>query len=192
MENKSTTTQVSRDKIEQNIKELLYFLGEDPDREGLKETPKRFLKMMEELTAGIKLTNKEIAKMYNKTFEENIGNSDLIVIKDMPNFSFCEHHIALIYNLKISVAYMPKNKIIGLSKIARIVDIVCKRLQVQERIGADISEIIKLITESDDIAIKITANHSCMTARGVRSEGATTTTHLTGLFKSRGINDIFA
>lgn len=139
-------------KIEEHIRGILIALGEDPDREGLKETPKRVANMFAEVFKGIKYSNKEIAKMFDKTFEDGLTieteSKDMVIVKDIDIISHCEHHLALMYNMKVAVAYIPNGKIIGLSKIARIADMVGRRLQLQERIGSDIAEIMQIITES--------------------------------------------
>ena len=174
-------------KIEKNIREILIALGANPDSEGLKETPKRVAKMYEEVFEGMNYTNDQIAEMFNKTFSEDIkttSSKDMVIVKDIDAFSYCEHHMALMYNMKIDVAYIPNGKVIGLSKIARIVDMVTKRLQLQERIGTDILDIMKKITESQDIAVIIRANHSCMTARGIKNTNSRTYTQtLSGKFE---------
>ena len=146
----------------------------NPDREGLVETPKRVAKMYTEIFEGQKYTNDDLVKMYNKCF--TCDANDLVVEKDIPCFSYCEHHMALMYNLKISIAYIPNGKVIGLSKMARVADLVCKRLQLQERIGEEIAEIVEKITESDAIIVMIHGEHSCMTSRGIKKPGALTTT----------------
>lgn len=162
--------------IEEHIRGILIALGDDPDREGLKETPQRVARMYEEVFEGMNYTNHEIAEMFNKTFEENLNehNQDIVFVKDIDAFSYCEHHMALMYDMKISVAYIPNGKVIGLSKIARICDMVTKRLQLQERIGSDIADIISEVTGSEDVAVFIEAKHSCMSARGIRNTGAKT------------------
>lgn len=175
--------------IEEHIKGILVALGDNPDREGLKDTPKRVAKMYEEVFEGMNYTNREIADMFNKTFEETMdfdkGGSDMVVVRDIEVFSYCEHHLALMYDMKVTVAYIPKKKVIGLSKIARIADMAAKRLQLQERIGSDIAEIIQMVTDSDDVAVLIEANHSCMTARGIKKSGAKTySTTLRGRFEN--------
>lgn len=175
--------------IEEHIRGILVALGDNPDREGLKDTPKRVAKMYEEVFEGMNYSNKEIADMFGKTFEEGMDfeqrHQDMVVVKDIEVFSYCEHHLALMYDMKVTVAYFPKKKVIGLSKIARIADMVAKRLQLQERIGAEIAEIIADITESEDIAVLIEANHSCMTARGIKNASAKTfTTTLRGRFET--------
>ena len=146
--------------IEYHIAGILKALGDNPEREGLIDTPKRVAKMYEEVFEGMNYTNEEIADMFNKTFaldrleeeSENVecksqnGNSDMVVVKDIDIFSYCEHHLALMYDMKVTVAYIPKGRVIGLSKIARIADMVSKRLQLQERIGSDIADIMQMVT----------------------------------------------
>lgn len=170
--------------IEEHIRGILEALGEDPDREGLKETPQRVARMYTEVFEGMNYTNEEIAEMYGKTFEVATEHEDMVLVKDIEVFSYCEHHMALMYDMKVSVAYLPKERVIGLSKIARIADMVAKRLQLQERIGTDIAEIIQMATGSEDVAVLISANHSCMTARGIKKPSAkTVTTTLRGRFE---------
>jgi len=107
----------------------------------------------------------------------------MVIVKDIDIFSHCEHHIALMYDMKVTVAYIPNGKVIGLSKIARVADMAAKRLQLQERLGADIAEIISLATGSKDVIVVIEGEHSCMTARGIKSKGAKTrTAAIRGLF----------
>lgn len=180
---------INKEKIEEHIRGILLALGENPDREGLKETPKRVANMYEEVFEGINYTNDQIADMFNKTFEEDINcsehNQDIVVMKDIEIFSHCEHHLALMYNMKVSVAYIPKEKVIGLSKIARVADMVGKRLQLQERIGKDIAEIIEKITGTEDVAVIIEGEHGCMTMRGIKKTNAkTVTTTLRGKFNT--------
>lgn len=174
--------------IQEHVRGIIEALGEDPDREGLRDTPRRVAKMYSEVFEGIQFTNAEIADMFNKTFEEGLEsvgeNQDLVVVKDIDIFSYCEHHMALMYDMKVTVAYVPRDRIIGLSKIARIADMVSKRLQLQERIGSDIAEIMEMITGSPDVAVLISGSHSCMSARGIKkSDAKTYTTTLRGRFK---------
>lgn len=180
---------IDKKAIEEHIRGILIALGDNPDREGLIDTPARVARMYEEVFEGMNYTNQEIAELFNKTFEDDLDtkthSQDMVIVKDIEVFSYCEHHMALMYNMKVSVAYLPKEKVIGLSKIARIVDMAAKRLQLQERIGSDIAEIISLVTESKDVAVFIEANHSCMTARGIKKTAAKTyTTTLRGRFES--------
>ena len=174
-------------KIEKHIYGIIEALGDDPNREGLKETPQRVAKMYAEVFAGMNYTNKQIAEMFNKTFDDDLdfANQEVIVVKDIDIFSYCEHHMALMYDMKVTVAYVPKGKVIGLSKIARIADMVSKRLQLQERIGTDIAEIMQEVTGSEDVAVLIEGCHSCMTARGIKKTAAKTyTSTLRGKFRT--------
>ena len=171
--------------IEKHIRGILIALGDDPDREGLKETPQRVARMYTEVFEGMNYSNAEIAEMFNKSFEQQGGSDDFVLVKDIEAFSYCEHHMALMYDMKISVAYIPNGRVLGLSKIARIADMACKRLQLQERIGSDIAEIMELASGSSDIAVFIEANHSCMTARGIKKPGSkTSTVTLRGRFQN--------
>ena len=173
----------SMDKIEQAVRSILEALGDDPEREGLKETPKRVAKMYNEVFEGMRYTNEEIASKFNKCFEEPEAK-DLVLMKNIDAFSYCEHHLALMYNMKISVAYIPDGRVIGLSKIARIVDMVCKRLQLQERIATDIADILQMVLKTHDVMVVIEGEHSCMTARGIKKPGTVTDSAVVrGLFK---------
>ncbi len=203
---------INSKKIEECVRGIIEALGDDTDREGLIETPRRVAGMCEEVFEGMNYTNAEIAGMFNKTFENpnaaknNVSSSSgtsasvccesdddavicpdtgMVTVKDIEVFSYCEHHLALMYNMKVSVAYIPTDRVIGLSKIARIADMAAKRLQLQERIGSDIAEIMQMVTGSDDIAVFIEANHSCMTARGIKNTSAkTVTSTLLGRFQT--------
>lgn len=171
-------------KIETLIRELLIALGDNPDREGLIETPSRVARMYAEVLEGMRYTNDEIAEMFNKCFE-NTDAHDLVLVKDIEVFSYCEHHMALMYNMKVHVGYIPKDRIIGLSKIARICDMAAKRLQLQERLGNDIAEIMQKVLNTEDVIVIIEGEHSCMTARGIKSRNAKTrTAAIRGLFDS--------
>ncbi len=151
-----------------------------------------------ELLEGQKYTNDEIADMYDKCFdlddddETDVDLSqndtglkrDLVIEKDIPIFSHCEHHIALMYDMKVTIAYIPNKRVIGLSKMGRIAEMVGKRLQLQEKIGADINYIMRKILGTNDVAVVIEGKHGCMTARGVKSrEAITRTASLEGDFK---------
>lgn len=180
--------QIDTAKIESCIRELLIALGDDPEREGLIDTPKRVAKMYAEVFAGMTYTNEEIAAMFDTTFEQEDfvqeTNKNLVVVRDIPIFSYCEHHLALMYNMKVSVVYRPAEKIIGLSKIARIADMVGRRLQLQERIGNEIAEIVSMVTGSPDVGVMIQGEHSCMTARGIEKPGTmTVTSSFRGIFQ---------
>ena len=177
---------IDKEAIKEHIRDILVALGDDPNREGLKETPDRVAKMYEEVFEGMNYSNHEIAQMFSKTFEDDLSvkdHKDMVIVKDIDIFSYCEHHMALMYDMKVSVAYLPKDKVLGLSKIARICDMVGKRLQLQERIGSDIAEIIMEVSGSEDVAVYIEGCHSCMSARGIKKHNAkTVTTTLRGAF----------
>ena len=158
--------------IEEHIRGILVALGDDPEREGLKDTPNRVARMYSEVFAGMNYTNHEIAEMFNRTFDVEMDGLDrlsveedekntfpgrVVVMKDIEFFSYCEHHMALMYDMKANVAYIPKDRVIGLSKIARVCDMVGRRLQLQEKIGKDIADILAEITGSEDIAVTIEA-----------------------------------
>jgi GTP cyclohydrolase I len=176
--------------IERHIRGILEALGENPDREGLLDTPKRVANMYAEIFEGIEYSNTDIVEKLNKTFDEDLDivaeSNDMVVMKDIELFSYCEHHLALMYNMKATVAYIPKDRVIGLSKIARIVDLVSKRLQLQERIGSDVADIMKRITGSSDVAVIIKGEHACMTTRGIRKPNTST---ITTTFKGRFMTD---
>lgn len=181
---------IDKKEIEKHIRGILLALGDNPDREGLIETPKRVANMYEEIFQGMNYTNDEIVEMYNKSFEvsDNLDSNDMVIVKDIEIFSCCEHHLALMYDMSVTVAYIPKDRVIGLSKIARICDMVGKRLQLQERIGRDIAYIVSKIINSEDIAVLIKGKHSCMTARGINKTNSFTETSIfMGEFKENYI-----
>ena len=172
-----------RNIIKESVTNILKALGEDPEREGLKDTPERVAGMYDEVFEGMRYTNEEIAELFDKCFEKS-GSSDIVIVKDIEVFSYCEHHIALMYNMKVTVAYIPRGRVIGLSKICRIADMVCKRLQLQERITADIADILEMILKTDDIMVAVEGEHGCMTSRGIKKPGAKTQTYVSrGVFK---------
>jgi GTP cyclohydrolase I len=180
---------IDKQAIKEHVRGILIALGDDPDREGLLETPERVARMYEEVFEGMNYTNEEIARMYDKSFKDDLSTDgsrdDIVLVRDIDIFSHCEHHLALMYDMKASVAYIPHDKILGLSKIARIADMASKRLQLQERIGTDIAEIISIASESPDVAVIIKGCHSCVSARGIKKENATTvTTTFTGRFQT--------
>jgi len=172
--------------VEDAVRQLLIAFGEDVDREGLADTPKRVAGYWRELLEGNKYTNEQIAHMHGKKFTVQ---SNPLVVKTVENvFSHCEHHLALMYNMTVTVAYLPvrthdgKYEVIGLSKIPRIVDLCAKRLQLQEKLAEDIADCIELATGSNDIYVNIVADHACVSARGAKSNGATDVTALRGQF----------
>lgn len=175
---------IDKNKIEELTREFLIAVGDDPDREGLKKTPSRVARMCDELFEGMTHSNHEIAEMFNTCFED-VKTGDLVVESNIPIHSFCEHHLMLMYDMSVAIGYIPNGKVIGLSKLARISDMVGKRLQLQERIGSDIADILHEILNTDDIIVVIQGKHGCMTARGIKSrEAITRTATLRGRFES--------
>lgn len=177
-----TQAKFDRNKIMQAVKMLIEAIGDDPNREGLKGTPDRVARMYEEIFEGMLYSNEEIAGMFNTCFENEAN--DLVVVQHIPIFSYCEHHLALMYNMTVSIGYIPKGKVIGLSKVARIAEMCGKRLQLQERIGSDIADVLEKVLGTNDIIVVIEGEHSCMTTRGIKSRGSKTkTATLRGIFK---------
>ena len=130
-----------KEAIKEHVRGILVALGDDPDREGLKETPDRVARMYEEVFEGMNYSNHEIAQMFSKTFEDDLSvkdHKDMVIVKDIDIFSYCEHHMALMYDMKVSVAYLPKDKVLGLSKIARICDMVGKQMCIRDRVCLDL------------------------------------------------------
>lgn len=180
---------IDQEKLKFHIRGILEAIGEDPEREGLLETPERTARMYAEMLEGCALSNAEIAEMFGKTFTQASGTEqDLVVMRDIEIFSFCEHHMALMYDMKVTIAYIPNGKVIGLSKMARIAEMAAKRLQLQERIGSDIAEIMQLAAGCADVAVFIEGKHSCMTARGIKNTPAITRTQtLRGRFSTDAV-----
>lgn len=175
----------NREKVEAAVQLLLEAFGEDTDREGLKDTPRRVAGYWQELLEGSQYTNQQIAEMFGKCF--TVQSNPLVVKQVRDVYSHCEHHLALMYNMTVTVAYLPTKvkggyKVLGLSKIPRIVEMCAKRLQLQEKLAADIAECISLATGSNDVYVNIIADHACVSARGAKSDGKTDVTHLSGMF----------
>ncbi len=172
---------INKKKIERLIYELLEAIGENPLREGLKETPHRVAKMYKEIFAGMEENPKEHVKMFNESGQGN----ELILVKDIPFYSMCEHHLLPFFGT-IHIAYIPsRGRIIGLSKIVRIVNCYTKQLQIQERMTREIADFIFSDLETSGAAVFVEAEHLCMTMRGVKSPGAKTKTYsLKGLLSS--------
>jgi GTP cyclohydrolase I len=157
--------------MEPIVRSLLTELGEDPDREGLKETPRRVAKAWKFLTQGYGLDPREV--LNNAIFTEDVD--EMITIRDIEVYSMCEHHLLPFYG-KAHVAYMPKGKIIGFSKIPRLVDIYARRLQVQERLTRQIADTIQDLLQPRGVAVVIEAAHLCMTMRGVEKQNSVAVT----------------
>ena len=172
-------------RIEELLTELLGYMDPNPSREGLKETPHRVWKYYNEILEAQWMTNDEIAAdpRFNKCFDAN-RNDSLVVEKDIAISSMCEHHLAPMYDMKVAVGYIPRGKVIGLSKIARVAEFCGKRLQLQEKIGADIADVMSKILNTHDVVVVIEGKHSCMTSRGVKArESITRTAYLSGAFR---------
>lgn len=161
------------DVIEKSIYNILLALGENPERPGLQETPKRVRKAYKEIFSSTEITNDQIAKMCDKSFY--IEHNDLVTELHIPCYSMCEHHL-LPMKLDISIGYIPNVKVLGLSKMARIADMVCRRPQLQEKIGEDIAEIMEKVTGSNSVIVVIEGEHFCMTMRGIKKPGTVTRT----------------
>lgn len=174
-----------QEEFENLVKQMLSIMDPNSERDGLVGTPHRVWKYWYELLEGQWITNEEIAKdpKYNKCFSNN--SKDLVVEKNIVTFSHCEHHLALMYDINVSIGYIPNGKVIGLSKMGRIVDICAKRLQLQEKLTLDIYEVLKMILGTNDIIVVTEGKHGCMTARGVKSrEAITRVSSVHGLFKA--------
>ena len=171
---------MDKEKIENAVKEILIAVGEDPNREGLLETPKRVANMYEEIFAGLT----EDPKQHIKLFDEQ-SNDEMVIVKDIPFYSMCEHHLLPFFG-KAHIAYIPSdNKIIGLSKLARIVDNFAKKPQLQERLTSDVADFLNENLQPKGVAVIMEAEHMCMTMRGARAAGAKTqTSALRGIMRS--------
>ena len=176
----SSKPQVSDKEAEEAIKKILMWIGEDPTREGLIETPKRVVKAFKEYFQGY---NEDAKKVLDKTFGDVEGYSDMVVQKNISVQSHCEHHMAPIIG-KAHVAYIPNERVVGLSKIARVVEIFSKRLQTQERLTVQIANTLMEALDAKGVAVTIDSTHQCMTMRGIKKEQATTVTNFyLGQFK---------
>ncbi len=167
-------------RIEAAVRELLIAIGEDPDREGLVETPNRVARMYEEIYAGLEEDPKKHLKIFN---EDN--NDEMVIVRDIPLYSICEHHLIPFIG-KAHIAYIPGNgKVIGLSKLARIVNCFAKRPQLQERLTAQVADFLYENLEPQGVAVVVEAEHLCMTMRGARASGSQTrTSAMRGIMRS--------
>lgn len=178
---KPRTDRPSQEEVEAAVSTLLRWTGDDIAREGLIETPARVAKAFREMFAGY---DQCPADELGRTFEEVQGYDDMVLIKDISFHSHCEHHMVPIIG-KAHVAYLPDGKVVGLSKIARVVDIFARRLQTQEAMTAQIASVIQDVLKPRGVAVLIEAEHMCMAMRGIRKQGSTTlTTTFTGVFKT--------
>ncbi len=171
---------VSDKEAEQAFRTILTWLGEDPNREGLLETPKRVMKAYKEYFGGYKV---DPNKILDKTFGDIDGYDDMVIQKNISVQSHCEHHMAPIIG-KAHVAYIPKERVVGLSKLARVVEVFSKRLQTQERLTMQVAKTLMESLDAKGVAVTIDSTHQCMTMRGIKKENATTVTnYYLGQFK---------
>ena len=177
---KEKNHQVSDEKAQEAIKTIIEWIGEDPDREGLRSTPKRVIKAFKEYFKGYQ---QDPGEFLSKTFTEVEGYDDMVIEKNISIQSHCEHHMAPIIGV-VHVAYIPAKKVVGLSKLARVVEVFSKRLQTQERLTMQIAKTIMDVLQPRGVAVTIDAAHQCMTNRGVKKEDTTTVTnYFLGAFK---------
>ena len=176
----NSTSRPSREEAEDAVRTLLRWIGENPEREGLLDTPKRVVKAYEELFGGYE---QDTSEALGRTFDEVAGYDDIVLVRDIPFFSHCEHHMVPIIG-QAHVAYLPDGKVLGLSKIARVVEIFASRLQTQEALTAQVAHAIQATLKPLGVAVMIEAEHMCMAMRGIKKAGSTTlTTTFTGEFK---------
>jgi GTP cyclohydrolase I len=176
-----TASRPTREDAMEAVRTMIAWAGDDPSREGLLDTPIRVVKAYKEFFAGYSMDPDEIL---NKTFEEVAGYDEMIIIKDIQLESTCEHHMAPILG-KAHVAYIPNKRIVGISKLARIVDVYGKRLQTQETMTAQVADTIQRVLDPKGVAVVIDAAHQCMTTRGVHKENSTTiTSRMLGVFRT--------
>ena len=179
-ENIEIKEKISDKEAEEAFIKVIKWIGEDPSREGLKSTPKRLLKAFKEYFKGY---NEDAEKILEKTFGDVQGYDDMVIQKNISLQSHCEHHMAPIIGVA-HVAYIPKERVVGLSKLARVVEVFSKRLQTQERLTMQIAKTLMESLEAKGVAVSIDATHQCMTMRGIKKEQATTVTnYYLGKFK---------
>jgi GTP cyclohydrolase IA len=164
---------VDTQRLERIIRDLLEAIGENPDRDGLLETPRRVAKMYEEITGG---THQEAVEVLGTQFDED--HQEMVIMRDVPFYSMCEHHLLPFFGTA-HVGYLPKGKVVGISKLARAVDILARRPQVQERLTAQVADAIKDALDPEGVAVVIRAEHLCMAMRGVRKPGTSVVTSAT-------------
>jgi len=170
----------SRDEALAAVRTLLRWAGDDPDREGLLETPDRVVRSYEEFFAGYSQDPREILA---KTFSEVDGYDEMIVMNDIRFESHCEHHMAPIIG-KVHIGYLPNHRVVGISKLARLVDVYAKRLQIQEKMTAQIADTLQDVLQPQGVAVVVEAAHQCMTTRGVHKPGTTlVTSRMLGAFR---------
>ncbi len=171
----------SRDAAEEAVRTLIRWAGDDPAREGLLDTPGRMVRAFEEYFEGYRLDPHEILR---RTFEETNGYDEMVVLRDIEFLSHCEHHIAPIVG-RAHIGYLPNQRVVGISKLARVVDVYARRLQIQEKLTTEIADAIERVMQPRGVGVVIEAVHHCMTTRGVRKEGVRmVTSRMLGTFRS--------
>ncbi len=180
IEQATIVTKPSREEAEEAVRTLICWTGDDPDREGLIETPKRVVKAYEEFFEGYDMNPEEVLQ---KTFEEVQGYDDAVIVRNIRVESHCEHHIVPIIGVA-HVGYIPNNRVVGISKLARVIEIFGKRLQTQETMTAQIADTIQKVLEPKGVAVVVDASHQCMTTRGIhKTESSTITSRMLGAFR---------
>jgi GTP cyclohydrolase IA len=175
-----TSQRPSREEAEAAVRTLIQWAGDDPDREGLVGTPDRVVRSYEEFFAGYDLDPVEMLK---RTFEETDGYDEMVILRDIRLESHCEHHMVPIIG-KAHVAYLPDRRVVGISKLARVVEVFSKRLQIQEKLTAQIANTINEVLQPKGVAVIIEAAHQCMTTRGIHKPGVTmVTSRMLGIFR---------
>lgn len=170
----------TQSQIEKSFRDVLRWIGEDPDRDGLRETPNRLARAFQEYFSGYRQDPEQILQ---KTFEETDGYDEMVVLRGIPFESHCEHHVAPIIG-RAWVAYVPNRRVVGISKIARVVEAYAKRLQIQERLTAQVANTIEKVLKPQGVAVVIKAAHHCMSSRGVHMHGTDlVTSHMLGCFR---------
>ena len=169
-----------RAAAEAAVRTLLEWAGENPEREGLRDTPKRVVRAYEEWFQGY---GEDPVELLKRTFEEAEGYDEMVVLRDVRFESFCEHHLAAILGT-VDVAYLPNSRVVGISKLARVIDVFAKRMQIQERLTAQIANSIEEVLQPRGVAVIVRAQHQCMTTRGVHKSGVTmVTSRMLGAFR---------
>ena len=180
LESKIAPDQFDFPRLEAAVREMLLAIGEDPDREGLRDTPRRIGEAYAEVFGGLHV---EPAELLNVGFEE--GHNEMVILRDIPFFSMCEHHL-LPFHGSAHVAYVPRGRIVGISKIARLVDAIARRPQLQERLTSQIADTLVDALEPDGVGVAVEAEHLCMTMRGIKKPGSRmVTSAMRGTFQSQ-------
>jgi GTP cyclohydrolase I len=176
-----SSSRPSRVQAEEAVRTLLRWAGDDPSREGLRETPARVVRAFDEFFAGYAI---DPAQLLARTFEEVDGYDEMVLLRDIRFESYCEHHMVPIVG-KVHVAYLPRHRVVGISKLARVIEVFAKRLQIQEKMTAQIANTIEEVLEPEGVAVVIEGEHQCMTTRGVHKPGVgMITSRMLGAFRT--------